>query len=176
MSLINGSRDQLNHYDISGLSCGMNVTSTMAVRTSQLAIQWILHYQIFVKWLWKAQSLKETFDSEMRFNMVSVKRAFSRFSGTQQKCMVFINPYWKDGRSGKIARFCKHKPVLSTIKLWTLVICSSLQSTSCWSQEWVECNAWHSYRHLLSKLQRPVRRHLIESIYWRLSTDYTMFS
>ena len=31
MSLINGSRDRPNHYDIFGLSCGMNMTSTTVV-------------------------------------------------------------------------------------------------------------------------------------------------
>ena len=30
MSLINGSRDRPNHWDISGLSCDMNATSTTA--------------------------------------------------------------------------------------------------------------------------------------------------
>ena len=34
MSLINGSRDHPNYQDISGLSCGMNVTSTTAVSCS----------------------------------------------------------------------------------------------------------------------------------------------
>ena len=31
MSLINASRDHLNYWDISGLSCGKNMTSTTAV-------------------------------------------------------------------------------------------------------------------------------------------------
>ena len=31
MSFINGSRDSRYHQDISGLSCGMNMTSTTAV-------------------------------------------------------------------------------------------------------------------------------------------------
>ena len=43
--------------------------------------------RIFVKWLWKAQSVKETFVSEMRFNMVKFpwNVYHFQFSGTQQK-------------------------------------------------------------------------------------------
>ena len=41
------------------------------------------------------------------YGKISVKH--TNFYSTQQKCMVFINLYCKDGHSGKTGAFCKYK-------------------------------------------------------------------
>ena len=48
------------------------------------------------------------------YGKISVKRALSLVSGTQQNItdaeqVVFINLYWKDALSEKPGEFCKHK-------------------------------------------------------------------
>ena len=69
--------------------------------------------------------------------------------------MVFTNIFWKDGRSGKTGGFCKHK-------------CSSLYNKAV-DVIYIVCQEVAVVpdvaRHLLSELHRPVRKHLIESIY-----------
>ena len=103
----------------------------------------------------KVQSAKETFVSEISAIMlVSVHVHFR----TQQKCMVFINLYWKDSRSGG---FCKHKSSSfynQAVEVIYTVICQEAAVTVMPGVAWGTSTC-------LNCMHRLVRRRLTENSY-----------
>ena len=88
-----------------------------------------------------------------------VKRAFSLALWQHSAEVVFINLHWKDayGHSGKAVEFCRHK----SSSLYNQAVEAKKQGMT----PDVGTYYW-------SELLRPVRRHLIESIFWRLPRPY----
>ena len=77
--------------------------------------------------------------------------------------VVFINLlYWKDGHSGKTGAFWTHKS--SSLHIQAIKVIYNFQ----------EATVIPDVGKLLYRLHRPVRRHLIKSIYWWLSRLYSI--
>ena len=74
-----------------------------------------------------------------------------------------VYQYWKDSHSGKACAFCKHKS--NSLYNQAVEIIYSLPRGCC--DAWCRC--------LPSELYRPVRRHLIDSIYQRLPRLYDIW-
>ena len=72
----------------------------------QLAVQYLLYHQNLCQMMMKSPI------SQRRFcfrNATIVRFPWSMYFSIDSTEVVFINLYWKDGRSGKTAAFCKHK-------------------------------------------------------------------
>ena len=89
------------------------------------------------------------------WNAIMVKFPWSVQDGSAE--VVFINLlYWKNCLSGKTVAFCKHK--FSSLHNQAIKVIYNFQ----------EAAVIPDVGKLLYELHRPVRRHLIESIYWWL--------